>query len=293
MTGTQITNVMSNYGDVKKIQDEVWSQAYRFKVKSGVGIIDIGIRKHIPSHIKIEGHRALISYEGQLMTCFRCNEQGHQISECPRKRIPASHTDHDKNSWANVVKRMYNNEIASECNDITDDLTSINDKTQSSTILTTNSSESNGKQQIDPTTTEPHPCQPINDSVTQVDNIQETDNIEMLEEETNMAPQAKHNETPNETKWDNTNNTDVDAEHDQEKHGEKRDKSRLTKSDKHDEKESDDSTMESIKYPQTQMSSPKRLKKYQVGQRSNKSTGENKKSVKTKKAQPILTNTTT
>jgi RNA recognition motif-containing protein len=41
VTETQITNVMSNYGDVKKIQDEVWSQAYRFKVKSGVTIIDI------------------------------------------------------------------------------------------------------------------------------------------------------------------------------------------------------------------------------------------------------------
>ena len=61
-TETQIKNVISNYGDVNKIQDEVWSQAYRFKVKSGVRIIDIGIRKHIPSHIKIEGQRALESY---------------------------------------------------------------------------------------------------------------------------------------------------------------------------------------------------------------------------------------
>jgi len=34
----------------------------------------------------------------------------------------------------------------------------------------------------------------------------------MLEEETNMAPHAKHNETPNETKWSNPSNTDVDAE---------------------------------------------------------------------------------
>jgi len=113
-----------------------------------------------------------------------------------------------------MVKRSYNNEISSECNDITDDLTSIKDKTQSSTILTTHSSESNGKQQIETTTTEPHPCQPVNDSVTQDDNIQETDNIEMLEEETNMAPQAKYNETPNETKWDNPSNTDIHAEHD-------------------------------------------------------------------------------
>jgi len=163
-----------------------------------------------------------------------------------------------------MVKRRYNNEIASECNDITDESTSINDKTQSSTILTKNSSKSNGKQQIDPTSTEPHPCQPVNDSVTQVDNIQETDNIEMLEEEINMAPRAKHNETPNKTKWDNLSNTNVDAEHDQEKHGEKREKSRLTKSNKEDEKESGDSTSESKKYPRSQMSNPKRVKKIKV-----------------------------
>jgi len=86
----------------------------------------------------------------------------------------------------------------------------------------------------------------------------------MLEEETNMAPQAKHNETPNETKWDNPSNTDVDAESDQEKHGKKRDKSRLTKIDKQDEKEGDDSTMETTKYPHAQMSSPKRVKKIKV-----------------------------
>lgn len=68
MTETEITNVFSNYGDAKKIQEEVWPQAYRFTVKSGVRIIDIGIKKHVPSHIKLEGHRALISYVGQPMT---------------------------------------------------------------------------------------------------------------------------------------------------------------------------------------------------------------------------------
>ena len=74
------------------------------------------------------------------MTCFRFNEQGNQINEYPRKRIPGNQTDHDNNSWGNMVKRGYNKEIACECNDITDDSTSINDKTKSSTILTTNSS---------------------------------------------------------------------------------------------------------------------------------------------------------
>jgi len=61
----QITNVIFTYGDVKKIHDEVRSHAYRFKVKTSVRLVDIGLKKHIPSHIKMDGHRALISYEGQ------------------------------------------------------------------------------------------------------------------------------------------------------------------------------------------------------------------------------------
>ena len=81
ITETQIMNVMSAYADIKTIQDEVWANTYRFKFKTGLRLVDIGLKKHIPSHIKIEGHRALISYEGQTMTCFRCNEQGHQIHE--------------------------------------------------------------------------------------------------------------------------------------------------------------------------------------------------------------------
>ena len=95
----------------------------------------------------------------------------------------------------------------------------------------------------------------------QVDYIQETDNVEMLEEEAYVAPRVTLNVTPNETKWDDVINTDAVAEHDQDQHGKKRDKSSLTKSDKQDEKESVDSTVETLKYPQTETSSPKRLKK--------------------------------
>ena len=80
-TEAQITNVMSTYGEIKKIHDEIWSHAYIFKVKTGVRLVDICLKKHIPSHIKVDGHRALIQYEGQPMTCYRCNEQGHQITE--------------------------------------------------------------------------------------------------------------------------------------------------------------------------------------------------------------------
>ena len=88
------------------MHDEVWSPAYRFKVKTVVRLVDVSLKKHIPSHIKVEGQRALIQYEGQPMACYGCNEQGHQITGCPRSKMPESHqTSHDENSWANKVKR--------------------------------------------------------------------------------------------------------------------------------------------------------------------------------------------
>jgi len=90
VTATQITNAISIYGEVKKEHEEVWSHAYRFKVKTGVRLVDISIRKHIPSHMKTEGHR--------------CNEQGHQISVCPRRRMPGGqYKTHEVDSWANRV----------------------------------------------------------------------------------------------------------------------------------------------------------------------------------------------
>jgi len=106
VTEAQITNGMSIYGDVRKIHDEIRSHTYRFKVKTGVSLVVIGLKKHITSHIKIDGHRALISYEGHPMTCYRCNEQAHQIHDCPRRKFPGSQqTSNDGNSWKNMVKR--------------------------------------------------------------------------------------------------------------------------------------------------------------------------------------------
>ena len=105
VTETQITNGMSTYGYIKKIHDEVSLHAYRFKVKPGVRLVDISLRKHIHSQIKLDGHRAVISYEGQPMTFYRCSEQGHQINGYQSRKIPGSQqTSYDANSWTNMVK---------------------------------------------------------------------------------------------------------------------------------------------------------------------------------------------
>jgi len=120
------------------------------------------------------------------------------------------------------------------------------------------------EKQTDPTTKEPHSSLTVNDSMTHVDYIQETENNEMLEEVTQTVPQVKKTDISSVQKWDDLINADVDVEQDHEKHGTKRVKSKMKMSGIQDEKESEDSTMETVKYPQTQMTSPKRLKKIKV-----------------------------
>jgi len=72
-----LRDAMSKYGDVKDIQEEQWSNQYRYKVLNGVKTVELNLKKHVPSHIFIAGHRVLTSYEGQPTTCYNCNEQGH------------------------------------------------------------------------------------------------------------------------------------------------------------------------------------------------------------------------
>jgi hypothetical protein len=35
------------------------------------------LRTHVPSHIEVAGHRALVSYEGQPTICYGCDETEH------------------------------------------------------------------------------------------------------------------------------------------------------------------------------------------------------------------------
>jgi hypothetical protein len=99
-----LRNIMSKYSDVKDITEEQWSQKYRYSVSNGIRIVKFQLKQHIPSHMLIAGQRVLITYEGQPITCYGCNETGHQYGECPHRRTARSlqqppHTD----SWAQIL----------------------------------------------------------------------------------------------------------------------------------------------------------------------------------------------
>ena len=81
-----IRTIMGRYGEVKDVQAETWARFYRYKVANGIRIVVMTLAKHIPSNITIAGHRALVSYEGQPMTCYRCQETGHFHYACPMRQ---------------------------------------------------------------------------------------------------------------------------------------------------------------------------------------------------------------
>ena len=104
ITESDVRAYMTQYGEVKSVRDELWNSAYRYKVFNGVRIADMKLKKHIPSHLNILGYDALIAYDGQPQTCYRCNEVGHQRQECPRgKRVAATTHTQPVKTWADIV----------------------------------------------------------------------------------------------------------------------------------------------------------------------------------------------
>jgi len=223
VTEVQITNAPSTYREVKKIHDKVWSDAYRFNVKTDDRLVDVSRRKHILSHMKIYGHRALISYEGQPMTCYRCSEQGHQINDCPRRKLQGSQqTSRDANSWAKMVKRG-TEKAPSVINSDTNNV-SLSSNGEASHVIKLHSwlpDEEAHKQ--DPMTMEHHLCPPADKAVSLSDDINMTDIVRM-DGELNLAPPNTHATCPNATKWSDLIITESDAESDREKQGKKREK---------------------------------------------------------------------
>jgi len=92
------------------IQDEIWSKAYRYKAANGVKVIMMKLAKHLPSQMNIAGHRALLSYDDQPVTCYRCGDSGHINQSCPRRRVAGMVTsDLTPNTWAHVTAKGAHN----------------------------------------------------------------------------------------------------------------------------------------------------------------------------------------
>jgi hypothetical protein len=101
-----IRSTVAKYGEVKEISEETWSRVYRYQVSNDIRIAVVALTRHIPTHMTMAGHRALISYEGQPLKCYGCNEIGHQYQACPQRRRANDTTSRAPiTSWAAIASR--------------------------------------------------------------------------------------------------------------------------------------------------------------------------------------------
>lgn len=110
VTENTIRDSLTKYGEVKNIREELWTSVYRYKVYNGIRIVDMNLKQHLPSHMSIAGNNALISYDGQPLTCYKCNETGHLQQDCPRrKRVGPPATVVSNSTWADIVAHSTKN----------------------------------------------------------------------------------------------------------------------------------------------------------------------------------------
>jgi hypothetical protein len=88
-------------GNIVTIQDEICSNAYRYRVPNGIKVIMMKKNKHLPSKMNIAVHNGLVFYEGQPVTCYGCGHSGHMYEACPeRRRGEMKSTEPTTSTWA-------------------------------------------------------------------------------------------------------------------------------------------------------------------------------------------------
>jgi hypothetical protein len=79
---------------------------HRYPVANRVRLVEIGLKKHIPSQISIVGNHILKPYEGQPPSCYGCNAPGYQYINCPfRKKPDRQKAGTNPHMWALIVQR--------------------------------------------------------------------------------------------------------------------------------------------------------------------------------------------
>jgi len=96
---------LGKYGEVRGIQEENWSRAYRYPVANGIRLAMLTLVQHILPHIIVAGHRTLISYEGQPTTCYGWNDTGHLYQVCPHRTRAKEPEKTITTSWAHVAAK--------------------------------------------------------------------------------------------------------------------------------------------------------------------------------------------
>ena len=99
-----VRNTLTMYGEVQEVTHETWTNRYRYPVANGIRIINMKLTKHIPSNMMMAGHRVLITYEGQPITCFGCGAEDHFYIDCPnRSKRTGRDAENKRRTWATIA----------------------------------------------------------------------------------------------------------------------------------------------------------------------------------------------
>ena len=83
-----LREALKPYGKILGVSGENWSKAYRYQVSNGIRNVQIVLSKHVPANLTVAGHRVILSYEGQPISCYSCGDEGHVASTCPTRLRP-------------------------------------------------------------------------------------------------------------------------------------------------------------------------------------------------------------
>ena len=81
-----LMNSLAPYEKVIAIQEKMWAKSYRYAIANEVRQVTVMLTRHIPPHLTVAGIRVLLSYDGQLATCYGCAETGHIFETCPKRQ---------------------------------------------------------------------------------------------------------------------------------------------------------------------------------------------------------------
>jgi len=98
LSNAAIVSALGSYGVVHGVPSKETITHNDFEVETGRRFIRMGLKKGVPSTLKVGTSTVRTWYKDQLQTCYRCKATGHVAQECPKKkadRQPAQQRNSD------------------------------------------------------------------------------------------------------------------------------------------------------------------------------------------------------
>lgn len=85
-----IFEYLETYGDIISIKHEMCQSQFFASIPSGIRVVRIRMKCHIPSFVNIKGYSSHVTYTNQIQTCRHCNQEVHFGVSCSENRAKLS-----------------------------------------------------------------------------------------------------------------------------------------------------------------------------------------------------------